>query len=425
MPASPSAAAAHSDASNDATATATAETAQRPPRPGATRLHHLDALRGGALLLGIVLHTVLGFVPDSSWLFQDTRTVAWGEAVVVVIHLFRMVLFMMLAGYFGRMVLRRRGTGSYVKDRMLRIGLPLLAFWPLAVLSLPIVIVIGSQLRGTELPTDPRTEGQTPGLLQVFAPGQLWFLLLLLEIILVTLAVGAILRRLLGAGRAEAISRRIGAALAAPAGLALAAIPYALGLLTQGTNTGGIMEPITILPVPGASIAYAGAFAVGWFLHASPGSLDRVAAAWPVKLGLAVALTVGSLLLTGTEGRMLAVVAVAGTALAGWAWVYALIGITARFLNREIVVVRYLADASYWIYLLHLPLVVALGLTLADLPAPAPLKLIVNLVLTTGILLLTYDLFVRSTWIGGWLNGHRRPRALLRTRVRRGETRRA
>jgi hypothetical protein len=33
--------------------------------------------------------------------------------------------------------------------------------------------------------------------------------------------------------------------------------------------------------------------------------------------------------------------------------------------------------------------------------------------ITVGICLLTYDLFVRSTWIGKILNGRRRERVLL------------
>lgn len=378
--------------------------------PASGRLHHLDALRGGALLLGVVLHTLLGFVPEQPWLFEDARKVGWALPVIFVIHLFRMVLFMMLAGFFGRMVLHRRGAGAYVRDRLLRIGLPLVAFWPLAVLTLPIVIIVGSSLRGTEIPVDPRAAEQ-PGLLEMLTPGQLWFLLLLLEIALVVVLARAILLRVLGTERAGAISRRIGAVLASPAGILLAAVPYGLGLLAQGVRTGGIQEPLTIVPVPGASIAYLGAFLVGWFLHASPGSLAQVARAWPVKLALAGVLSILAFLVPGPMEIVL-------VPLASWAWVHALVGVTARFLDREIPAIRYLADASYWIYLLHLPLVVALGMALGDLPWPALVKLAVNLVVTTGLLVLVYDAIVRSTWIGRWLNGHRRPRAIL-TRSRR------
>ncbi|MFC0674795.1 acyltransferase family protein [Brachybacterium hainanense] len=377
------------------------------------RLHHLDALRGGALLLGLVLHIALGFVPGQSWLFVDADPTALALPTVFVIHLFRMALFMMLAGYFGRMVLHRRGAGAYMKDRLVRIGLPLIAFWPLAVLSLPVVIVVGSALRGTEIPTDPRA-AQEPGLLDMLTPGQLWFLLLLLEIALLVVAARGLLVHLLGTDRAGAISRRLGGALASPAGIVLAAVPYALGMLAQGTGTGGIQEPLTIVPVAGASIAYTGAFLTGWFLHAEPGSMARIARAWPAKLALAVLGTVLAYL-APVQAPALAAVLVP---LAAWAWIHGLIGLSARFLDREIPAVRYLADASYWIYLLHLPVVVAIGMALGDVPWPGPLKIAVNFAVTTAALVLLYDLIVRSTWIGRWLNGHRRPRAIFRSRRR-------
>ena len=38
------------------------------------RQHGLDALRAGALLLGILLHSLLPFVPGLPWLVNDTQT---------------------------------------------------------------------------------------------------------------------------------------------------------------------------------------------------------------------------------------------------------------------------------------------------------------------------------------------------------------
>ena len=105
---------------------------------------------------------------------------------------------------------------------------------------------------------------------------------------------------------------------------------------------------------------------------------------------------------------MLAVCA-AGTA---WAWVYGLMGLGVARLSTRRAWVRYLGDASYWMYVMHLPLLVGIGALLTHTPWPAELKLLVTIGATSALLLLTYDLFVRSTWIGAWLNRRRRPRAL-------------
>ncbi|MFC2686084.1 MAG: acyltransferase, partial [Arachnia propionica] len=72
--------------------------------------------------------------------------------------------------------------------------------------------------------------------------------------------------------------------------------------------------------------------------------------------------------------------------------------------------IRYLADASYWMYLVHLPLLVLFEIPLADLGWPILVKLLLTWAVTTAVLLITYELLVRHTWLGAWLNGRRYPR---------------
>jgi glucan biosynthesis protein C len=65
------------------------------------------------------------------------------------------------------------------------------------------------------------------------------------------------------------------------------------------------------------------------------------------------------------------------------------------------------ADASYWMYLIHLPLVLWLQIGVAELPFHWSLKWAGIVVLTVGFSLLSYQWFVRTTWIGRILNGSR------------------
>ena len=41
---------------------------------------------------------------------------------------------------------------------------------------------------------------------------------------------------------------------------------------------------------------------------------------------------------------------------ATWTWTFAIIGLALRFLSNHSPVRRYIADSSYWLYLIHLPL---------------------------------------------------------------------
>jgi len=70
---------------------------------------------------------------------------------------------------------------------------------------------------------------------------------------------------------------------------------------------------------------------------------------------------------------------------------------------------RYLADASYWIYIVHMPLVFAGQVLLYGLDWPWYAKFGAVIVGVLAISLLTYELLVRHTFMGKWLNGRRVP----------------
>ena len=365
------------------------------------RLHGLDAVRSGALLLGIVLHSLLPFT-DIVWMINDSERSIVALWVSGTIHLFRMALFMLLAGYFGRMVTLRRGPGSYFRDRAKRILLPAVVFWPFTVIPLGFLAMYGASVRG--LPAPMASEPASP--LMMFTPGQLWFLLVLFELATLVLLARAALLRFLGAERAGRAATRIGEVLSHPAGVLLPVLVFVAALLLQGGEpAGGIIAPTTIVPEAASTLGYLGAFLTGWFLHASPGSMRRIAGNWLPMLVLGLVATV-VVWLPGVPREALMV----AVSLAGWLLGFGLLGAAVRFLDREHTWIRYLADASYWMYLVHLPLLVLFEIPLADLGWPILVKLLVTWAVTTAVLLITYELLVRHTWLGAWLNGRRYPR---------------
>jgi uncharacterized membrane protein len=92
------------------------------------RLHALDAVRGFALLLGIVLHATMSFLPAPSrvWIIQDSHPSITLGVLFFAIHVFRMTTFFLIAGFFAHLSFHRRGAWGFVKDRLQRIALPLL-----------------------------------------------------------------------------------------------------------------------------------------------------------------------------------------------------------------------------------------------------------------------------------------------------------
>ncbi|MDE0593792.1 MAG: acyltransferase family protein [Roseibacillus sp.] len=88
-----------------------------------------------------------------------------------------------------------------------------------------------------------------------------------------------------------------------------------------------------------------------------------------------------------------------------WLMIYGSLGFFRRFFSSLSTRIRYLSDASYWIYLAHLPLVLGLQIIIMPWPLPSFLKFLAVCAVTYGILLLLYRHFVRHTWIGTMLNG--------------------
>ena len=71
-----------------------------------------------------------------------------------------------------------------------------------------------------------------------------------------------------------------------------------------------------------------------------------------------------------------------------------------------------MVDASYWLYLIHLPLAVFIPGLLVATDLSVWSKMLIAFFGTCIIGLLTYDWFVRSTFIGRILNGRRYRRGL-------------
>lgn len=67
------------------------------------RYHDLDLVRAGAMLLGLILHVCIFFISCGRYspVSGEYQGDPLNEALLNVIHLFRMQLFFMLAGFFA------------------------------------------------------------------------------------------------------------------------------------------------------------------------------------------------------------------------------------------------------------------------------------------------------------------------------------
>ncbi len=86
---------------------------------------------------------------------------------------------------------------------------------------------------------------------------------------------------------------------------------------------------------------------------------------------------------------------------------FGLMGLFRWVAAKERFWVRYMSDASYWLYLWHLPLVIGGQMLVLSWPLNVHLKLALVCTVVVVILLVVYQLGVRYTLIGTMLNGPR------------------
>ena len=92
------------------------------------RYHDMDFIRAAAMLLGLVLHVCIFFMPPQK-LFWGTGEYVGDEVnlqLLNFIHLFRMQLFFMMAGFFAQLVIERKGYWRLIGDRFKRVVIPFL-----------------------------------------------------------------------------------------------------------------------------------------------------------------------------------------------------------------------------------------------------------------------------------------------------------
>jgi glucans biosynthesis protein C len=404
-----------------------------PHEPPATvRYHGLDALRAVALLLGVVLHAGLAYLPGGGigWAVQDRRTHILFGCGILVVHSFRLPIFFLIAGFFGRLMHQRRGTWGFIRNRLGRIIVPFLLGWLLVGPFLAFAWIWGSMhgdpsMAGLALKLGfGETHKQLlrlwnfTSLTPEFPLTHLWFLYVLLQIYALLIACRFLVVRVFdksGVGLAW-VDRQLRNVMHSRWLLPVLAIPTSAILLAMKH---------WVIDTPDRSFAphfptlllYGAVFSLGWLMQRQVELLDVLRERWRQHLVIGTLTIVPVLLLVGYEWRgpqQPYFQAIRGGylllyATMLWSWVLASMGIFLRFCSSESHTWRYLADASYWIYIVHLPIVCALQVALSRFDFSCWAKFGLITAVSIVACLASYHFLVRSTPIGLLLNGRRWP----------------
>jgi len=384
-------------------------------------------VRGFALIVGIFFHGAAGYIegfPEQLWPMREPSSTTLG-VVFFVSHMFRMSLFFLIAGFFGRMLIQRRGVAGFIRDRTRRILLPLVVGLPSILMLFAAFAGLGfllSGMRMAELLEMSDRQVDTPAADSTFPWAHLWFLYYLLLFYVGALVIRGIVGFADRSGRALSFLDMMvrfclgGVWGAAVIGLPLAAYFYALDGWPSWT---GLLTPMTLAPQTPSLLSYGVPFAVGWLAHRQVDRLLALERLWIQFMTTAVALTIVSLWLGGVTPRWQpylddrTLMWYSGAYVVGiWCWIFGLIGLAIRYLSGANPVRRYIADSSYFLYLLHLPVLAFFAAWWNPLPWHWTIKYPLQIAATLAVLFVFYRYLVRSTFIGATLNGRRYPRSL-------------
>lgn len=398
-----------------------------PPGESATRdrprYHGLDWLRAAAALLVVALHAGIAYTltpfPGLAWPTHDRDPSPAVDALTWWIDAFIMPLFLLLGGFVAAQLMDRRGPDEFLRLRAQRLLAPLL-FGCAVILPLDLYVWLLGWAADGRIPLKKlRSLKLGEAGRDLWGVGHLWFLQYLLLFCVAAWAM----HRLSTWWVTRRSASRSGERHPIPAGrwtgrcdglVGSFWMPFVLAL--PGAAALWHAPRIVIgfrhawYPLPANLVYYAPCFAAGWWLfrRVRQGADVTRHGSWHFALSLVCFAALLPLLrehvaeeLAG-PWRVLLAGLFAGC---GWLTATGWFALALRPCPPAPRSVRYLAEASLWMYLFHHPVVGLAQVALAGALLPTAVKFVLVMLAGVAVSLLTFEVGVRRTWIGRLLDG--------------------
>jgi glucans biosynthesis protein C len=367
------------------------------------RIELFDRSKVFASQFNVLLHVL---VP-----FMITRTGMWPlkyqngtnqipDTIIFIIHLFNMPMFFLMAGFFALFLFNKLGMKGFIYNRWRKIALPFLIAWfvliPIVIFYFPIGNSIEYKWNGWEW------SNWLHEWIKLFKTnhlliGHLWFIDYLLFYYFIFIAIN----------RIPSLNKWILLALPKIHPLTIAGISILLlSLCTYTAKDNLIRNPLTATPETSSFLYYFICFCWGWWLYYHIKTPSRIwNRRWLLTIAaIAFALPTGVMLglqniqhekdivwmpLSISIGSAIAVIFATA---AFYAWM--------NNPNQKPKFPKWVINSTFWVYLVHLPLLMPVHLILFSLQIHLFFKLIISIVVPYLMALYSYKLF-------GWkLLGH-------------------
>jgi len=368
---------------------------------GAARINGFDALRTIAMWLGIVLHAIIAYkiIPEPGWPQDPKINLAFFDWLYMYIHIFRMPLFFLVAGFFARLVIMRSGLKYFIIQRYKRIFIPLVIgiIVIVPVTMMPFHFYNFFNLQGM---TADEAWRKTAGLIFSWnGLAHLWFLYYLIIFYILTLIIFLGIKKIEQKFRYQ---KKISIE-----NISLQKLLFTIIVLFSILyfNNAAIPPVYTGVKPHVFHILYYGFFYLcGWLIQTNMKSI------YSLQKNAGLFFIIGTCISVFQFYKpviLLPVVELLLTAIQTIMIVAGLTGLFMKYFHAESKIWRYCSDAAYWVYLIHMGIVAGLQVLLLNSSVFPPLRLPIILIITFILCLLSYQFLVRYTFIGEYLHGKR------------------
>ena len=378
---------------------------------GAVWFDYMDNLRALALLVGIFFHAAMAYSPLSAdlWPAANQEKSNFIAFVAVFTHTFRMPLFILISGFFAHMLLQKRGVKGFVKNRISRILIPLVVFFPLITIA-----IIGGMLWAIKSfeQLSPLLQLVSPAIIDPennqspfpFSTGHLWFLYNLLMFC----GVLALMWKI-GLMQSKWLSSLV------TAKFILFILPLLL-IPALSSVTAPFPAPDSVFPELWSFGFFGLFFTLGFALYGKQSLLDDLKRYAPFLCLISLVLYSYYFYKIKDVSMSYALIydhqflwpelplAVLEAFISVYMTIWCLL-IGKQYLSRKNKLLTIISRSSYWVYIIHLPVLLAIQYSMMGIDLGVGIEFLISSLATLVIGLGSYYLLVKPTPLSRLLNG--------------------
>ncbi|MEN9713959.1 MAG: hypothetical protein RLZZ164_623 [Actinomycetota bacterium] len=350
------------------------------------RVAGLDASRTTLMFFGLVVHA--SALAASMQPVTSAPTDTASILLSILGHNFRMPAFFMVSGIFSAYLLNTRSLARFATQRRRRLLYPLLAAC-FTILPLSYWSMVGFSVSFDQV--------------LALGPMHLWFIYYLIWFSAALLLVEWLLRKF-DHSLVSAKVRPLGVWLVNPLSVLILAVAITLVPDWFTLTANALANNSSLFPPLGLVLYYVMFFKFGILLYRYWTSAEKwLRRFWPFFIALGLA----SFAVYANElyGELRHDVLHLSYSITTWMLALGLIGMFLFFVRTERKFVRYLSDSSYWVYLVHYPIMVMLQKWFASLHTGLAVAFVLGVIVDAAISIGLYQWFVKDKFIANFLAG--------------------